>query len=523
MTKLANRLVSLLLVVVMLMASTGCAFATDKNAGADYDHIAFIQGFEDGTIRPDKTLTRAEAEQMLFNLGVLDSAPAKEDFSVSPVIPRGDFSDLITENMEGIQQSDIIQGYPDGSLGLDRGLTRAEAATIINRALGRVADRFTLNISDDIRVLPDMTSGHWAYYELAEAVTSHNCVIEDGYESWTEYAPGVTGLEEGWRHIEGELFYVDENGLFKYKTDVNGLTLDVDGRFTTGNTEIDKLLTAEVKNIVNNSMTQEQKLRAVYDHMMTNYGYRAAGEVEPGATDWAEEFGLKMLQDKKGNCYSWAAAFTYLAQKVGYNAEAISGEAVSPKGSQRFHGWTEIVIDDVAYTFDPELEAVYGKNVGEVYDLFMKSYGEAVWQYVKTAPAAPEVPEEPGEPDAALVAILDAVHSSLTEAPMMMDMALARSNEEFYLGVAGLDYKAGVAREPMMTSIAHSVVVLEMNEGADIEAAKKAIKENVDPYKWICVGVAEENVLVESVGNHIILIMTEDAATFADSFYKYFR
>ena len=521
MGKSRIRLVSLLLAFVMLLASTGCAFAT--NSGSEYDHMAFIQGFEDGTIRPDKTLTRAEAEQMLYNLGVLDKAPAEGDFSTSPVIPRGDFSDLITENMEDIEQSDIIQGYPDGSLGLDRGLTRAEAATIINRALGRVADKFTLNISDDIRVMPDMTSSHWAYYELAEAVTSHNCVIEDGYESWTEYAPGVTGLEEGWRHINGELFYVDENGVFKYKTEVNGLTLDVDGRFTTENPELDKLLTEEIQKIVNNSMTQEEKLRAVYDYMMENYGYRGAGEVAVGATGWEEEFGVAMLKDKKGNCYSWAAAFTYLAQKVGYDAEAISGEAVSPKGSQRFHAWTEIIIDEVAYTFDPELEAVYGKNVGEDYDLFMKSYGMAEWHYLKPAPVEPEVPAEPGEPDADLVAILDAVYDSSQEMPMMMTMAVDVSNEEFYTGVAGLDYRAGVAREPMMTSIAHSVVLLEMNEGADIEAAKAAIKENADSYKWICVGVEEDKVLVESEGNYILLIMDEDSANYADRFHKYFR
>ena len=519
MKKLRNKMISLALAGIMLLSSAGCAFAGDKSE-VKYDHPAYIQGFEDGTIRPDKTLTRAEAEQMLFNLGILSKAPDGK-FSESPEIPRGDFSDLITENMD-IQQSDIIKGYPDGSLGLERSLTRAEAATIINRALGRTADMFMLNVSDDIRIMPDVTSSHWAYYELAEAVTGHNCDIQDGYESWTEYAPGVTGLPEGWRHINGELFYVDENGLFKNKTEVNGLMLDVHGRFTTENPELDALLTAEIKNIISNDMTQEQKLRAVYDYMMENYGYRGAGEVEPGATGWEEEFGIAMLKNKKGNCYSWAAAFTYLAQKVGYNAEAISGEAVSPKGSQRFHAWTEIVIDDTAYTFDPELEAVYGANVGEEYDLYMKAYGEAEWQYVKTESSS-DVPEEPGEPDADLVAILESVHSNAGEMPMMMDMALAKSNEEFYLGIAGLDYKAGVAREPMMTSVAHSVVVLEMNEGADIEAAKKAIKENVDPYKWICVGVAEENVLVESEGNYIMLIMTEDAAGFADSFHKYFR
>ncbi len=521
MVKVSKRIGSLILTGVIIASSTGCAFASDSAKGeVKYDHPAYIQGFEDGTIRPDKTLTRAEAKQMLFNLGILSEAP-DEEFQSSPMISRGDFSALITDNMDDIQQSDIIKGYPDGSLGLERSLTRGEAATIINRALGRTADLFTLNIGDDIRIMPDMTSSHWAYYELAEAVTGHNCLIQDGYESWTEYAPGITGLPEGWRHIGGELFYVDENGIFKSKTEINGLMLDVHGRFTTNNDELDQLLTKEIKKIVNNNMTQQEKLRAVYDYMMENYGYRGAGEVAVGETGWEEEYAVEMLKNKKGNCYSWAAAFTYLAQKVGFDAEAISGEAVSPKGSQRFHGWTEIVIDDVAYTFDPELEAVYGANVGEKYDLFMKAYGEAEWQYVKTEAPAEDI-EEPGEPDAGLTAILDAVYDTSQELPALETVAVARSNEKFLLGVEGLNYKAGVAREPMMTSIAHSVVLIEMNEGEDIEKAKAAIKENVDPNKWICVGVADENVRVESEGNYILLIMDDDSADYAKRFHNYF-
>ena len=62
----------------------------------------------------------------------------------------------------------------------------------------------------------------------------------------------------------------------------------------------------------------------------------------------------------------------------------------------------------------------------------------------------------------------------------------------------------------MIGSIAYSVVLVRMEENADIEAAKKAIKENVNPRKWICAEVAEEDVIVKSKGDLIILIMVEN-------------
>ena len=62
-----------------------------------------------------------------------------------------------------------------------------------------------------------------------------------------------------------------------------------------------------------------------------------------------------------------------------------------------------------------------------------------------------------------------------------------------------------------------------VNNIKNIRAAKAAIKENADSYKWICVGVEEDKVLVESEGNYILLIMDEDSANYADRFHKYFR
>lgn len=81
---------------------------------------------------------------------------------------------------------------------------------------------------------------------------------------------------------------------------------------------------------------------------------------------------------------------------------------------------------------------------------------------------------------------------------------------EYAIGTSEIDYKEVVYSEPPMSSIAYSVALVRMKDGADIEAAKKAIKENVNPRKWMCVEVAPEDVIVKSKGDLIILIMVEN-------------
>lgn len=81
---------------------------------------------------------------------------------------------------------------------------------------------------------------------------------------------------------------------------------------------------------------------------------------------------------------------------------------------------------------------------------------------------------------------------------------------EYAIGTSEIDYKEIVYSEPPMSSIAYSVVLVRMEEGADIEAAKTKIKESANPRKWMCVEVAKEDVIVKSKGNLIILIMVEN-------------
>lgn len=81
-----------------------------------------------------------------------------------------------------------------------------------------------------------------------------------------------------------------------------------------------------------------------------------------------------------------------------------------------------------------------------------------------------------------------------------------------FIGSDKIQAKEVLASEPAMSSIAYSVVLVRMEEKADIEKAKTEIKNNVDPRKWLCVEVPEEDVIVKSKGDLIILIMVADEA-----------
>ncbi len=92
---------------------------------------------------------------------------------------------------------------------------------------------------------------------------------------------------------------------------------------------------------------------------------------------------------------------------------------------------------------------------------------------------------------------------------------------EYYFGTNDIVYDEGIALEPEMGG-AFSVCLLSVPDGNDIEAIKTKIKENVDPMKWVCMGVDPQNIFVENSGNIIILVMSDNGGqelidTFLDS------
>ena len=114
--------------------------------------------------------------------------------------------------------------------------------------------------------------------------------------------------------------------------------------------------------------------------------------------------------------------------------------------------------------------------------------------------------------EGSLEEIMTKVYANVADDEKPMGLAnteVTDENIEYYLGTSDIEYKEALASESMTGSIAHSVVLVRVKENANVEAIKTKIKENVDPRKWICVGVEEDEVVVKSKGDLIILIMTQ--------------
>ena len=64
--------------------------------------------------------------------------------------------------------------------------------------------------------------------------------------------------------------------------------------------------------------------------------------------------------------------------------------------------------------------------------------------------------------------------------------------------------------EPMMGSLAFSMVAVRVAEGADAEAVAEEMKNNIDTRKWICVGADE---LETAVSGDVVMLIMLDSAT----------
>ena len=94
------------------------------------------------------------------------------------------------------------------------------------------------------------------------------------------------------------------------------------------------------------------------------------------------------------------------------------------------------------------------------------------------------------------------------------------TNKSGMLGTDAVSFVEGLASEAMIMTIPHSMVLLRIDENADVEKIKQLIRENVDPRKWICVGVEADQVIVDSIGDLVFLVMSENAAAYHESFLK---
>ena len=80
----------------------------------------------------------------------------------------------------------------------------------------------------------------------------------------------------------------------------------------------------------------------------------------------------------------------------------------------------------------------------------------------------------------------------------------------YYTGLAdGSKVKEAAVSEPMIGSIAFSLVVLRVNNAADAKTVAQEMKDNINTRKWMCVEAGD--LQVAGFGDVVMLIMVDEA------------
>lgn len=80
----------------------------------------------------------------------------------------------------------------------------------------------------------------------------------------------------------------------------------------------------------------------------------------------------------------------------------------------------------------------------------------------------------------------------------------------YYTGLAdGSKIKEAAVSEPMIGSIAYSLVVVRVNDAADAKSVAQEMKDGIDTRKWMCVEAGD--LQVAGCGDVVMLIMVDEA------------
>ena len=148
-----------------------CAVSTLSKMG-------IIKGYEDGSFKPDASISRAEFAAI--------AARFDPDGDKTPATFSDVSSHWAKDEISIAANHGWIKGYEDGSFKPDQKITRAETMTLVNRVLKRLPETKD-DLHKDMKTWPDnQNESAWFYLAVQEATNSHYQKLKkDGtHEKW---------------------------------------------------------------------------------------------------------------------------------------------------------------------------------------------------------------------------------------------------------------------------------------------------------------------------------------------------
>ena len=148
-----------------------CAVSTLSKMG-------IIKGYEDGSFKPDASISRAEFAAI--------AARFDPDGDTTPATFSDVSSHWAKDEISIAANHGWIKGYEDGSFKPDQKITRAETMTLVNRVLKRLPETKD-DLHKDMKTWPDnQNESAWFYLAVQEATNSHyqNLKKDGTHEKW---------------------------------------------------------------------------------------------------------------------------------------------------------------------------------------------------------------------------------------------------------------------------------------------------------------------------------------------------
>lgn len=345
-----------------------------------------------------ETAWYADAVRTLADLGVMEVQNGKLD--TGREVTRGEFiryvasffplrtdGELFPDVSEDDPNAPYIlsaraygwtEGGGDGLFKPDEAINRAAAVVLLNRALGRSADKTYISQNHPAFYV-DVAPSSWYYYDVLEATVSHEHSGSGGAEQWTSHTARAEVPKDGFQLVDGWLYYYDSaRGDVVRDATVQNHTFNSLGRFTSGNNELDSWLHKIVAARTDPAQTQEEMLRALFLYTRDSFTYLRRPPYEFGVYDYMETDALRILTTGYGNCYCYAALFWYLSRWIGYESVIYNG-TVGVRRSP--HSWVQIEMNGKSYIFDTELEMAYRRK--KRFDINLYKFYDAgnSWNY----------------------------------------------------------------------------------------------------------------------------------------------
>ncbi|MDI6870934.1 MAG: S-layer homology domain-containing protein [Bacillota bacterium] len=351
MRRLALALLAALLALLLVGAfgapavqAAALSDLKDSWAKADIQQLldrGVVNGYPDGTFRPQRSITRAEFAKLM-----------SKAFRIDPVDGESPFSDTqghwARRYITALVNAKIIQGYEDGTFRPNRSVSRAEVIAMVTRAI-KAADKGDQLTGDWPPSYADVTADHWAFLpvEVGSRLGLVPSYIQVKFEPETKAtradAAHVVRVAMDLVPVKGQVVAVDPmNNAFTVKPDLGEqrlFTLPFDALLFRNGTisDLQNFTAGDQVLVLTGTEGQPRLVKAVGLVTKADLSNRVAALTKGLLT--ADQVAALMSGDKEAVSGSMKASL--YNQLIGYGLSPEEVEAILDKNWQNLQGLSQ--------------------------------------------------------------------------------------------------------------------------------------------------------------------------------------